>query len=489
MDKLEVDNVREVLKFFKNLFTLSDALFIFIAGEEMYDLRSDVVKDETVYRPKEYTYFSSKYFLSRPLTRDLDGYFNMIVESNNLSDEDFELFKKALLFEANNDFFDLKTCIKDRVTDFDDKNRAIIEFKRLKNEDIKKARLQKAIGILFEEKYMSINQTKWVENESMLRGIFEHAHKIFLSYSGMQFVDPTDDLTSSEIIRDFNRLLYRLQAFNNITAETAQPINGVQVTTRTYQYTGNIPSDVPNQLGIPMEYENRFTDLFEIYCGFIIALNDVFRLGTSKIKLRLDDLFTAPDKYVNQINIWGFDALSQFNEKLPLYNNILNQILYVQKREEINEKSTQIENHTNTLLNNLPTIVANMLISLYPQSNLNPQFQPLQQNPDLFSGTANKIREALHGVNPPVVFNSDISRQILLIYDNIDAIKQVKTEIKDNSKTHMVVCIIDKTDMQEVDGLHFVITESPESLEESLNKLIGKIYKFLPNPDIEEFFE
>ena len=128
-----------------------------------------------------------------------------------------------------------------------------------------------------------------------------------------------------------------------------------------------------------------------------------------------------------------------------------------------------------------------MLISLYPQSNLNPQFQPLQQNADLFSGTANKIREALQGVNPPVVFNSDISRQILLVYDNIDTIKQLKTEIKDNSKTHMIVCIIDETDMQEVEGLHFVLTKSPKSLEESINKLIDEINQFLPEPDIENF--
>lgn len=482
LDKLKVENVKGVLKFFKNLFTLSDALFIFIAGEEMYDLskpnKNETEENTNIYRAKEHTYFSSKYFLSRPLTPDLDRYFDMIVESSDMPSDDFETFKRALYFEANNDFFDLKTCIKGRVTDFDDKNRAIIEFKRVQNDDIKKARLQKAISVLFEEQYMSLNQTKWFENESMLREIFEHAHMIDSSYSGELFTDPTEGYTSSEMIRDFNGLLYKIDAFN-IQTETPQPIKGVQVTTRTYQYTGGIPSNVPNQLDKRMEYEEKFIQEFERYCDFIISLNDVFIEITSKVKLSRNDLFNTPDNYVNQINNWGFDALSQFNDKLPLYKNISNPTLYVHRREEINEKSIQIENHTNTLLNNLPTIVANMLIGLYPQPNLNPKLQLLQQNADLFSGTANKIKEGLQGFNPPVVFKRDFSRQILLIYGKIDVIKQLKTEIKDNSKTHRVVCIIDETDMQEVDGLHLLLTKSPELLEESMNKFIGEIKQFL----------
>jgi len=71
LDKLDRNMVMEVLKYFKNLFALSDALFIFIGGEELYNIGCEEVENSVLYRQKEYTYFISRYFLSRPLYPDL----------------------------------------------------------------------------------------------------------------------------------------------------------------------------------------------------------------------------------------------------------------------------------------------------------------------------------------------------------------------------------------------------------------------------------
>src|SRR3989338_8069878 len=180
MDKLEPKQIEEVLKFFKNLFTLSDAIFIFIGGEGLYDMGSitqdkSANKDETAtqkkpdeYRDKAYTYFTSRYFLSRPLWDDLSNFFNEIIDNKKLTDNEFEILKHAIAFDSKNDFFDLKTFIKDRVTSFDKENKPIIEIDKLSDDDLKKKRFHKAITTLLEGRYIAFNQYRWKENVSFL---------------------------------------------------------------------------------------------------------------------------------------------------------------------------------------------------------------------------------------------------------------------------------------------------------------------------------
>lgn len=241
MDKISVKCIANIVNYLKNLITLSDAQFIFVTGEETHDHFEN--NGENEYRPKEYTYFTSKYFLSRPLTDDLNKYIREIIETNELSKKDFEIFSKALCFEAHNDFFDLKTFIKDRITGFD-KSKPIIEFENITEDDIQKARFQHAITVIFEEKYMSSNQSKWDENERMLRTLYTHAHDIYSSYSGVTFYDPDDDSNIAEIQRDFNQLLQRCEAFD-VIRETFKNIKGFEVPIVEYRYGGSIQIDPP----------------------------------------------------------------------------------------------------------------------------------------------------------------------------------------------------------------------------------------------------
>jgi len=78
LDKFEKqDQVAQVIKFFKNFFTLSDAIFVFIGDEKLYHLGKDGAESS---RAKEYTYFTSRYFLSRPQWNDIYHYFDEIIE-------------------------------------------------------------------------------------------------------------------------------------------------------------------------------------------------------------------------------------------------------------------------------------------------------------------------------------------------------------------------------------------------------------------------
>jgi len=192
LDKLDPATVKEVLGFFKNLFTLSDALFVFVTGEEIYNIEKPK-KEGGIYRAKEYTYFTSKYFLHRPLYEDLSKFLDNIVEKNKSSEDEFELLKRSLCFEARNDFFDLKNCIKDRIENFDKDSKPVIELEEIEEDDEQKARFHKAVTALFERKYMSKSQSKWIENENLLRSLFRRAHGIYSSYAGAEHNDPEDD--------------------------------------------------------------------------------------------------------------------------------------------------------------------------------------------------------------------------------------------------------------------------------------------------------
>ena len=135
LDKLELKQTKDVLKFFKNLFTLSDAVFIFIGDDEIYNIHLGTAKSRT----KEYTYFTSKYFISRPLWVDLSNYLSGIIEEHNLNASDIEVFKKALCFDSKNDFFDLRTSIKDHIVSFDNENQPVIEFSESTHDNIYKS--------------------------------------------------------------------------------------------------------------------------------------------------------------------------------------------------------------------------------------------------------------------------------------------------------------------------------------------------------------
>jgi len=477
LDKLDVTQVINVLKLFKNLFTLSDAIFIFIGGEEIYNYGERKKTSENLYRPKEYTYFTSKYFLCRPLWADLNNFFNEIIETKDIDDNSLELLKRAIVFEAKNDFFDLIKFIKDRVTDFDNTGRPIIEIDNISEDDIKKARLHKAITVLFEGKYITFNYSKWLENELILRTLFKHAHDIYLSYSGYQITDPSQDKIEDSAIRDFNEFLYRQGALR-LQDETSQIIRGMSIPIRTYQYTGNVPTDIPDQLDELAEFEKRFINKFQTLATYILLLNNVFRVSKGDEEITQEEFWKKPVHFTQQINNWGFDALNQFNAHYPIYKNLVNRKPpYPYRREDIENRTNQIDNYIKTMLQNLPNIIAHILRSLNVHLNL--QIQHLQQNASLFGGSAIQIRNNLSGLNPLVVFKQDLSRQILIIYNHIDTVLNVRNQIKDNAKTHRIVCFADKKEQLDIEGFHIVYINDPKTTRDGLIKLFKKLNKFL----------
>ena len=479
LDKLKKDQVMEALKYFKYLFTLSDALFIFLGGEEIYNIGFDTQQNSELYRQKEYTYFTSRYFLTRPLYSDLTKFIDEITETTEgLTRQDIEVFKRSLCFDAQNDYFDLKRCIRDRITYFEN-GHPVIEIKEERlSEDYEKAKLHKVLTIVTEDKYMSSEHSKWFENEKLLRVILKHAYTIHNSLAGQQFNDPAGAELQDELVRDFNSVVYRCGAFN-IQNENPQNIKGISIPIRTYSYVGHIPIDPPDRLEEPTEYERRYIENFEKWINYMLSVVNSFNEIKQQKKVLKEELLNNPQDILNILISWGYNVTSPFNNYRNMYHNIADkEPPYPYRREDIENATTEVLNYLKQLKTTLPNLIARAITQLYPTLSL--QLQNIQLNGNLFSGSANQIRQIFNKYNPIVVFKQNLDRQILLIHDSWNEINQIQNILKDNQHTHRIVCVKENDNVEKkIPGLHLLLIKTPEELERNLVILYQELERFL----------
>ncbi|PLV55756.1 ATP-binding protein [Thermotoga sp. SG1] len=479
LDKLETGQVSESLKYFKHLFTQSDALFIFIGGEELYNLGTNTNQS---FRSKEYTYFTTKYYLSRPLYNDLSSFIDEIIErTENLEKDDIEIFKRAVCFDAQNDFFDLKREIRNRISSFQEDGKPVIEISEseLSGEYLQKARLHKYITVLFEGRYMSTKYSNWNENEELMRSIFQEAHKIINSFSDAEFEDPEGEQLTDSLIRDFHHFLYRYEALTVLPQGTKKlKIKGQEVTIRKYKYVGQISKDPPDKFEDYTEYEKRFIESLEQWVNYLLALVNAFRVVNGEKKITIEEFFENLDEVSMLLKKWGYSAVQGFEALLKIKENIINI-----ERENIEQYTLQITNNINGLKNPSSKIIINIVskavLDLFSHLNLVPNSSP-SADPNLFAGSAMKIKQELPEYRSSIVIRkSDYSRQILFISNNEDKLKELKETLEKNSLTHRVITVVEKdNNEEEIEGSHRIITASPKQLESSLKNLYEKLKEF-----------
>ena len=462
-----------MIEFFKNLFTLSDALFIFIGDKDLYE-KCSIEKN----RPKEYTYFPSKYFISRPLWSDLSNYLGDIVASNSLTQESYETLKRSLCFDANNDFFDLKTFIKGRITNFSDNGSPIIELSSSNYNDVQKARFHKAVTVLFEQKYMTSSYSKWQENETLQKALFEEAKNLYNGCSGKA----VEEVASVDVIntakKDLYGFLYRRDALK-LEAESQQNTSlGIPIKLRRYSYNGEIPNDIPDSLDALTEFEKRFIDKFETYCNYLLALINPYNKTIEQPENSFDDIFQSPETFKKNliekyslnpnpvIQLYeAYDKLKRSKLPTPYNRNIIEQYI------------KDIDSHKQNFKNSMPSNITYMLVNRFlVKSAL--KNQSLSRDPHLFANEAMSIRNAFSNINPIVVFTSDYSRQLLLVLNNIELISTVKQQLLKLPSTHKIVSFVEERSGSLPKSVIGIRTDSPESLNDSLTQFLKKIEPF-----------
>jgi nucleoside-triphosphatase THEP1 len=481
LDKLEfvkgrVNQVEEILNYFKNFFTLSNAIFVFIGDQDLYDSCLESSKDKhqpqmsIQNRDKNYTYFTSKYFISRPIWFDLKSYLTEIIETTDANDRQLEILNRALCFEAKNDFFDLRKCIDNRITRFDESDRAIIEIVSFDNEDIVKSRMQKAISLVYEEKYMSVNSLSWRDNERLIDSLYNHSASIINGIITDKFEDPKDDSTEFQMIRDFNGLLDDLGALRAESSKSI-PIRGISVNIRNYFYTNDFPTEPPLHLNEATEFEKIYIYNFELILKYAKAIVSSFKLlegyDKDKIKYFLDN----PQNLIDGLRKLDYDFNRIYEINYKIYEKITNKKeLYSFHREDIEKKTKDLQGATESMLQyNLPNILYQMLKLLNPKEEITKS--PIDKNNKIFNIIPDFLRDEF--VGNQVIASRDLSKQLLLLNKKGSIyLRQIESELIKNASTHKVVYITRIKGDYQSENILKIKSYSPEELEESISSFL-----------------
>jgi DNA-binding CsgD family transcriptional regulator len=290
LDKLgNIDNVSKVIKYFKNLFTLSKAIFIFIGNEDIY--RSSTIEhDGKNYRPEQYTYFTSKYFISRPTWDELTAFLKNCMKDSvepKLSKEILRL-QHYLAYEAENDFFSLINVMKNHICKYDEDGFPVLVVDMENSDNIKKSRIHKCQEVIFNKKYYVNIPARRYENEQLLRQLIKYTQQIINSPRQTQFDDPVESDNTSSIKRDFNNSLWKLEVFS-WTSEEKQIINDVEIPIRKYHYTSYFKNDPPDRFNILSEKENTLVRVSMNYLESLLPVINYY-LRTDGIEYSLEQL-------------------------------------------------------------------------------------------------------------------------------------------------------------------------------------------------------
>lgn len=481
LDKLEIKSVTIMFSVFKNLFNFSDSIFIFICGEDVYTKINGQQQDS--FRPIEYTYFTSKYFIPRPLMVDIEDFlFGIYEKDNSIESKDLRILIRALCFEAQSDFFDLKTRIKDRI-EFNDSNKAVIEFDPKKDEDIQKARFQTLITSLFEEKYMSPSHSKWSENEELIREIYNHSYQIFTSYPQTEFKDPSDDSLKSEIIRDFNSLLERCGAFSTLD-ETSIKVGKLPINIVRYKYEGSIPEEPPSHLSSFTEYEKRFLYFFELYCDYLISIINAFEVTSGQEELNREHYFQEPNIITQKARRLGIAEFNEFNQYYTLYkygktNNSLDKC----RRDDIEIMNKNIENAIKILFDTqIPHALVRGIKERYKKYNIETRTQSSK-----FLKHYNQKSNKNIGY-PACINNLDSfsfiglpkDKEILIGIDRKDIVRKLVNFQNENQYENKIYIFeINTNNEPSICYTTFIETDSPADLKDTMVKFLENIKEYI----------
>ena len=367
LDKLDYKDIKEVLKFFKNLFTVSKALFIFIGDEELYDGIKDE-KPSKSYRSKEYTYFTSKFFLSRPEWKDIDKFLDEIIITENLDEKLFKDFKSFLAFESKGDFFDLLNLMRDYINDYDQDGCPILTINELKSNEISKSKFNLLINSLYVSKLKSGKVSNWRENEIILQELYDNCTQISNSYAGSPYNDKTGESITDMTSRYLNSSLYRLGVFNLVGSEKPRRINGVNVSLSNYSYSGAFNIEMPKTIHTFTEIEQLYCSSFEDLVSVLLQFN-TFILKTRRQTENSQEVFLSTiESFISELNNKGISFGIPISQYLGYYFQIRSFESFVD-RNTIENQSREMISHKKQLLTNSYVYLAKLITWQYPEQN------------------------------------------------------------------------------------------------------------------------
>lgn len=411
LDKFEkVGDILDLIKTYKNLFTLSQATFIFITGTEVYEAVIDgsVIHKTSTYKPGDSkvspemyrTIFTDVYYLSRPNFKDISGYLDEILlpgEIDKLTEEGIQAWgnlKHYLSYEAEDDFFKLVRVIKDHLhCDSDGSQRIELTSSDFLSEQLAKASFHKILSSVFDIFSLS-KPTKWQINENLYSGLFDVARVIQVKTGSEYALTLSDD----DFVRSAQETFLEILEKNGSQKTPIIRIKSKEENTVRYTWTQIIPGDLLD-LNEPFSHEVKFIESLEALISLCKELQSLFK----------KDFPTTQELMEWTQAISGIAVAENFTT----YETISNDI-------RVNKKHYNIEDVTNYdddlkakiegFVKSIVNTYANGLISDLPEAT-----RGNLEQPHLFSVLPENLRKALITRNHIIISNPQVSKQLLLL--------------------------------------------------------------------------
>jgi Cdc6-like AAA superfamily ATPase len=382
LDKLHVSRISEILSYFKNLFTLSYATFIFVGGDDLLEFGRDRENDRE--RPLEYTYFTSRYLLSRPSSDELLDYIDEVTEIAYGEDiTAWDTVKRAFILDSNCDYFDLIQHLKGNITGCDDLS-PIIEI-QVDDLITKKSKMQQIITLLYQQKYHASNPLRWAENEVVLKSMYALGKEVALSPPGNTInIDKSNGVLVKNCQADLTRYLTKL----NVVTKEAEDF----FTTKGY-----LPNEIPQHLDFYSELDDQLILFIDEYLQTITNYWNIDAVIRASAKISSQMIWEDPTLYLHNLNRWSGGITKITSEICNIRKNVL-YTANTYKREEL-EKFTEIVTQATEKLNSKAHhIMAELIREAWPDLGYSSSSLPSlleKRSPDQNNGFNKIVRNLI----------------------------------------------------------------------------------------------
>jgi len=443
MDKIkETERVKitDIIKTFKNLFTLSSGLFVFIAGKDIYD----VVEKSKEEREIAYTFFNDKIFISRPNFDDLEEYIDEIIDESKdkfIDKQIYQDFRNLLCYQAKSDFFELHFRIRDYISDYDKEDRPVLQIESFEETELFHANIQKTLGQIFDlNKYWA--PSCWYQNNLLLTGLYKFIDIPFFQELHLNKELPTreDNLLLRIYLAQKNLIEYLLRlGVISLKGEITKTIEGKNIAFYAYTWTQS-KMVVPAAPQVLLDYEKSFLENLEKFSLYVNQVDDTRILVKDE---KPDEGYDETKVHNNDIQQYcDMDVLTIYQSNQKYLEKLQKTIPQHIPREELENQTKKIVAYIEQFKNQIIIMIERFFKNHVQLTNL--LFASLLPDPNLFGSTMASIREDIvNNKIPNLCFYRKIpkySRQILVIKDMPEKYyENHKNLINENAANYLII--------------------------------------------------
>lgn len=372
LDKLDGDpkQVLTNITSFKGFFNHSDALFIFISDDKVFNYVSEVRKTRDI----ESTLFNQRVFITKPTPSDVKEYLTKIIYAK--PKHGIEDFENYVIYQAQMDFYYIPDVLRDLIVGYDNKKPFInwdeIHIDTGAQRTVNK---QKVITTLLEEgNYLYKQASNKYKNDSLIKAAYELANMSGNFKVPVDSIEPDPDL---RIVEQFKIDLARYLTFSGIYTQSSVDENGTQM----YEFVPTNLAGTPTiDLKTPLEFEQDLINKFNKFNRFIINLyNFKLRLKGEPLKEVVEDQMVTEifQSTGSEINVYKNiqQIITDELQQLPLKHLKGQEELRKYGEDLENQQAAIVRNHSLTYLKNAFEDIGMPVWTLNDTPNL-PQLVP-----------------------------------------------------------------------------------------------------------------